>query len=279
MSRGPIVWNGSDLALLYSEEETLYFTRIDLDGNPLREPLALGDFHNTAQLAWTGSSYGVAGTNSDGDVRFVMLEADVGTEVPNAPLIGAGYTTSLVALPSGGWALAFHGGPTTPVPEMQLFLARIGENGVQLGNEAVVGQGFGWQPSIGLHAGTLGIAWAPPGDDAQGTSLLFARLDEEGAVMGEVVPITPRQLDGFPFVAGDDNGWVVATIADTEGSVPSPLRVTFVAGDGSVTGDQTVSTSAIAAAFAASTITAANGAFAVGWEESGEGAYFTTVCP
>ncbi|MFH1436524.1 MAG: calcium-binding EGF-like domain-containing protein [Pseudomonadota bacterium] len=213
---------GSGYAIAWSDNRDggseIYFALLDTVGVNTSTGKRITNNPNLSyepSLAYTGSEYGVAWTDSregHGKIYFARIDG-AGTKIDDDVRISFGdEDDSSPSLVFAGtqFGIAWADGRSGTVPE--IYFSRIGLDGVKEGGDiriSPVGLNSG-MPSLVFSEGVFAVAWSSDVGEMN-TEIYFARLDEDGMKAGSDVRITNDSgLSGFPVLAATGSGYGVA---------------------------------------------------------------------
>lgn len=179
----PLIWDGSNFAIVWSEWVPGYlthFTRLTSDGHEIGNTSVLShqlrgspaEGRSDSPLVWTGDGYSVVWVDPSGSILFTRLDPE-GNKIGNDIFVTSNVVngTSLFLAWSGNGY-----GMTWDSPSESKF-AKLDTNGSMVGGEIDMGRRSGgplvWTGSeFGLVKRTS-----------------FIRLDENGSKLGDVIPL------------------------------------------------------------------------------------------
>lgn len=232
--------------------------------NPNLEALSDGNF----LVTWTASFSNSRGGSGASLVAARLDSSGVPLDGP-VTLPGSPWDADVAALPGGGYALAWAGGPDVRVQHFD-------GTGVAASDAVRVGTGYaGSRPQLtALAEGNSVVVWImPSGGDFD---VYAQRLDSAGNPLGAAVRVnsTPVLSTAQPGVAAlGDGGFVVAWTAPEQDGSGSDIRAQGFDGSGARLGGETVVNTATGGLQQQPTLTALDdGGYVIGWMSSGQGA-------
>jgi hypothetical protein len=184
-----IVWTGQEYGVAWSDQDAVYFMRIDATGSPVGSLTILTADSNGGyldSLAWTGSEYALTwGDFRHGTGEIYLARLDVSgtpivgeTRITNDP--ADSYLSSL-ARAGTGYGLVW-------VDERsgvaQVLFSRLDEQGSPIGNEHMLTSSPEYASDLVLRwtGGGFGLAWTEYEINTGATTLYAGALDPDGTM-------------------------------------------------------------------------------------------------
>ncbi len=207
-----MAWSGSEYGIAWVDDRLgpndIYFRRVTGTGVMASSEILVtqgGAQAGRHQTKWTGSTYGIAWTDTrlgPGDVYFALVGAD-GTVLASQQRITAelanSYSPGLEWTGSQFGVAWFDARDTTH--GLEIWFARLAPDGTKLGTEVMVTTGASsfqaWiAPSIAWTGSTYGMAWM---DDRSAQGIQFGLVDAVGGL------ITETRIETGGSMSGDDS--------------------------------------------------------------------------
>jgi hypothetical protein len=287
-----LVWTGTELGMAWADDfaspNEIHFTRLDVDGTFLMDPVAVSDTVISVEpsLVWTGTEFAVAwqegiqeGVNTKYRITFARFSS-TGSVAGSTPLTDGAFYARLPALVWTGTEFAVTWSDSRPVEDsFHPYFNRLSSSGEILGEDLRMTENntdLYTETSIAWTGTELAVVWTElVGGDY---SIWFARIDSDGSMIDSpqrvlnvtgqfcVNPRIVRTGSGFGMTWSDGLGIYFARLTD----------------DGELEGDTVVLSAEESDLTSAAAIVWTGTEFGIAWNDYRDYAndiYFTRLSP